>query len=121
MVDTAVTVWQKSPQRAAQAVDRLMAHRLVSGADILNWVFQWSGFNSLNIQLQNGLAWEIIYNAVNKTLARTQVNLVSAWHFSIKACQPFQYHISIVSHSFAQRPGYIALFMPLPSNHDRGN
>jgi len=37
-VDVATGVWASSPQRAAMAVDRLMALRLVSAAAIARWV-----------------------------------------------------------------------------------
>ena len=53
-----------------------MAHRLVDGAAIVRWAFGSSGLLSLEDQIGNGLAWEAVYNAVNKTLARTQ-----AWRF----------------------------------------
>lgn len=76
-------MWQNVPQRAAQAIDRLMAHRLVSGADIVRWVFASPGFLSLTNQLQNGLAWEVLYNAVNKTLARTQVTFHFYSHYPL--------------------------------------
>ena len=72
-MDAAATVWQNAPQRAAQAIDRLMAHRLTDGPAIVRWTFAWPGFLSLVDQLQTGLAYEVLYNAVFKTLARTQV------------------------------------------------
>ena len=50
-----------------------MAHRLVEGSAILRWAFESPGLLSLDDQIANGLAWEAVYNAVNKTLARTQV------------------------------------------------
>jgi hypothetical protein len=50
-----------------------MAHRLVEGSAILRWAFSSPGLLSLDDQIANGLAWEALYNAVNKTLARTQV------------------------------------------------
>ena len=37
-MDVATGVWASSPQRAAMAVDRLMALRLVSAAAIARWV-----------------------------------------------------------------------------------
>ena len=37
-MDVATGVWSSSPQRAAMAVDRLMALRLVSAAAIARWV-----------------------------------------------------------------------------------
>ncbi len=49
-----------------------MAHRLVEGSAILRWAFASPGLLSLEDQIANGLAWEAVYNAVNKTLARTQ-------------------------------------------------
>lgn len=73
LISTAANVWRNAPQRAAQAIDRLMAHRLVDGAAIVRWAFGSSGLLSLEDQIGNGLAWEAVYNAVNKTLARTQV------------------------------------------------
>jgi len=73
LVDTATRVWANAPQRATQAVDRLMALRLVSGAAIVAWVFGSPGVRALSDELSTGLAWEAFYNAVNKMLARTQV------------------------------------------------
>lgn len=72
LIATAADVWRDAPQRAAQAIDRLMAHRLVDGSAIVRWAFSSSGLLSLNDQVANGLAWEVLYNAVNKTLARAQ-------------------------------------------------
>lgn len=76
LVSTAANVWQCAPQRAAQAIDRLMAHRLVDGSAVVRWAFSSPGLLTLSDQISNGLAWEAIYNAVNKTLARTQVGLL---------------------------------------------
>ena len=73
MVRTTAEVWKDAPQRAAQAIDRLMAHRVVDGLAILRWAFDFQGLVSLQNELATGLVWEVIYNAVNKTLARTQV------------------------------------------------
>ena len=73
LVGTAADVWRDAPQRAAQAIDRLMAHRLVEGRAIVRWAFSSPGLLSLDDNLANGLAWEAVYNAVNKTLARSQV------------------------------------------------
>lgn len=69
---TAADVWRDAPQRAVQVIDRLMAHRLVDGAAITRWAFGSRGLLHLEDQTANGLAWEALYNAVNKTLARTQ-------------------------------------------------
>lgn len=71
-IGTAADVWKNAPQRAAQAIDRLMAHRLVTGAAIVRWAFASQGLLNLDDQVANSLAWEVIYNAVNKTIARTQ-------------------------------------------------
>ena len=73
MVAVAAEVWKAAPQKAAQAIDRLMALRLVSGTAIVNWVFGSHGVSQLDDELATGLAWEVFYNAVNKTLARAQV------------------------------------------------
>ena len=73
MVDVAVGVWAASPQRAAMAIDRLMSLRLVSGAAIARWVFGSEGVRSLDDEVAGGLAWDLLYAAVDKTLARTQV------------------------------------------------
>ena len=73
MVAAAAEVWKAAPQKAAQAIDRLMALRLVSGTAIVNWVFDSHGVRQLDDELATGLAWEVFYNAVNKTLARAQV------------------------------------------------
>lgn len=73
MVDVAAEVWKAAPQKAAQAIDRLMALRLVSGTAIVNWVFDSHGVRQLDNQLATGLAWEVFYNAIDKMLARAQV------------------------------------------------
>jgi hypothetical protein len=73
LVGVAAQVWSRAPQRAAQAIDRLMALRLVSGVAIITWVFGSPGVRSLDDELASGTAWEVFYNAVNKMLARTQV------------------------------------------------
>ena len=73
MVDVAAEVWKAAPQKAAQAIDRLMALRLVSGTAIVNWVFDSHGVRQLDDELATGLAWEVFYNAINKMLARAQV------------------------------------------------
>lgn len=39
MIGRAAKVWASSPQRAAMAIDRLMALRLVTGASIVAWAF----------------------------------------------------------------------------------
>lgn len=72
-VETAADVWRDAPQRAAQAIDRLMANRLVDGAAVVRWAFASPGLLRIEDQAANGLAWEVVYNAVNKTIARTQV------------------------------------------------
>ena len=73
MVAVAAEVWKTAPQKAAQAIDRLMALRLVSGPAIVNWVFDSHGVRQLDDELATGLAWEVFYNAVDKMLARAQV------------------------------------------------
>ena len=73
MVAVAAEVWKTAPQKAAQAIDRLMALRLVSGTAIVNWVFDSRGVRQLDDELATGLAWEVLYNAVDKMLARAQV------------------------------------------------
>ncbi len=39
-VGVASEMWAAAPQRAAQAIERLMAFRLVSGAAIVRWAFR---------------------------------------------------------------------------------
>ena len=73
MVAVAAEVWKSAPQKAAQAIDRLMALRLVNGPAIVNWVFDSRGVRQLDDELATGLAWEVFYNAVDKMLARAQV------------------------------------------------
>ncbi len=73
MIGAAARVWAASPQRAAMAIDRLMALRLVSGAAIVAWAFGELAVKRFDDELGAGLAWEALYAAVNKTLARTQV------------------------------------------------
>lgn len=73
MVGTAAAVWSTSPQRAAMAIDRLMALRLVTGASIVAWAFGELRVKRFEDEFGAGLAWEALYAAVNKTLARTQV------------------------------------------------
>jgi hypothetical protein len=55
------------------AVDRLMTLRLVSADAIVGWVFGSDGVTALGDESLSGAAWEILYNAVNKTIARVQV------------------------------------------------
>lgn len=78
MVGVAADVWKAAPQRAAQAIDRLMALRLVSGGAIVAWVFANPAVHSLDDEMATGTAWEVFYVAVNKMLARTQVSHHSA-------------------------------------------
>ena len=75
-MDVAVSVWADSPQRAAMAIDRLMALRLVSGASIMRWVFASEGVRTLDDEVAGGVAWDVLYAAVDKALARTQVRAV---------------------------------------------
>ncbi|KAL4428043.1 hypothetical protein ABPG75_002132 [Micractinium tetrahymenae] len=72
LVGAANAVWRKSPQRAAMAVDRLMTLRLVSAEAIVGWVFGSAGVTALGDESLSGAAWEILYNAINKTIARVQ-------------------------------------------------
>ena len=78
LVDTACTVWRRSPQRAAMAVDRLMTLRLVSATAIVRSVFGSDGVNSIEDESASGLAWEVLYNAINKCIARVQVRVAAA-------------------------------------------
>ena len=78
MVAVAAEVWKTAPQKAAQAIDRLMALRLVSGTAIVNWVFDSRGVRQLDDELATGLAWEVFYNAVDKMLARAQVGILDS-------------------------------------------
>lgn len=73
LVGVANSVWRASPQRAAMAVDRLMTLRLVSAEAIVGWVFDSEGVRVLGDESLSGAAWEILYGAVNKTIARVQV------------------------------------------------
>lgn len=102
LVDTATRVWGNAPQRAAQAVDRLMALRLVSGAAIVAWVFGSPGVRALSDELSTGLAWEVFYNAVNKVLARTQVRYTTA-AFSFSCL--YHVHITCFLDSIPTAPG----------------
>lgn len=72
LVGVANSVWRASPQRAAMAVDRLMTLRLVSAEAIVGWVFDSEGVRVLGNESLSGAAWEILYGAVNKTIARVQ-------------------------------------------------
>ncbi|PSC75984.1 nuclear cap-binding subunit 1 [Micractinium conductrix] len=72
LMGVANSVWRASPQRAAMAVDRLMTLRLVSVEAIVGWVFGSQGVRSLGDESLSGAAWEILYNAINKTIARVQ-------------------------------------------------
>ena len=73
LVGVANAVWRRSPQRAAMAVDRLMTLRLVSAEAVVAWVFASEGVRSLGDESLSGAAWEELYDAVNKTIARVQV------------------------------------------------
>lgn len=70
LVETAVAVWARNPQRAAMAVDRLMGLRLVSAEAIVTWAFQSGGVRCISDESRCGMAWEILYAAVSKTTAR---------------------------------------------------
>jgi hypothetical protein len=72
LVGVAADVWAAAPQRAAQAIDRLMALRLVSGGAIVRWAFACAGTAQLGDEAATGLAWEAFHNAINKMIARTQ-------------------------------------------------
>lgn len=78
-----VSVWADSPQRAAMAIDRLMALRLVSGASIVRWVFASGGVRTLDDEVAGGLAWDVLYAAVDKALARTQVRILGSSPFGL--------------------------------------
>lgn len=73
LVDTACAVWRSSPQRASMAVDRIMTLRLASAEAIIHWVFASAGVKSNADESLSGTAWEVLYNAINKTIARVQV------------------------------------------------
>lgn len=79
LVGVASSVWAKAPQRAAMAVDRLMTLRLVSAEAIVGWVFGSAGVTALGDESLSGAAWEILYNAINKTIARVQVGARGVW------------------------------------------
>lgn len=72
MIGGAAHAWATSPQRAAMAIDRLMALRLVTGAAIVDWAFRELRVKRFDEELGASLAWEALYAAVNKTIARTQ-------------------------------------------------
>lgn len=72
LVAAAAKVWSRNPQRAVMAVDRLMAQRLASGEAIVTWVFQSEGVRSISDESRCGMAWDILYAAVDKTTARVQ-------------------------------------------------
>ncbi|KAK9846278.1 hypothetical protein WJX81_000837 [Elliptochloris bilobata] len=71
-VATAARVWEAAPQRAAQAIDRLLALRLVRASAVVRWAFSTPAVLALRDELGAGLAWEAFHGAVAKTLARTQ-------------------------------------------------
>ena len=96
-VGVAAREWAAAPQRAAQAIDRLMALRVVSGADIARWAFGSPGLRCLDDEVATGLAWEVLFNAVNKTLARTQVPPVP----TAKALIRCRHDMHCVLHVFA--------------------
>jgi hypothetical protein len=74
LVGMAASVWHAWPQRAAMAVDKLMTLRLVSARAIVGWVFASEGVTALGDESLSGAAWEVLYNAVNKTVARVQAS-----------------------------------------------
>ena len=86
----AARAWRSAPQRGAQAVDRLMAARLVSGASVVRWALSSRGFLRLPSSSssspssfpssENGggggggeaqtLAWDALHIALDKLAAR---------------------------------------------------
>lgn len=72
IVGVAARVWEDSPLRGAMAIDRLMALRLASASSIVAWSFAALQSKRLDDELAAGLAWDSLYAAVNKTIARTQ-------------------------------------------------
>ena len=86
LVDVANSVWRRSPQRAAMAVDRLMSLRLVSAEAIVGWVFGSAGVTTLGDESLSGAAWEILYNAINKTIARVQVRAACRRRAPVASC-----------------------------------
>jgi len=81
--------WKAAPQRGAQAVDRLMAARLVSGASVVRWALSSKGFLSLapspssaadgnsdlaaaaaSASAAQTLAWDALHVALDKLAAR---------------------------------------------------
>lgn len=40
-----------------------------------SWVFGSEGVTALGDESLSGAAWEILYNAINKTIARVQVSI----------------------------------------------
>jgi nuclear cap-binding protein subunit 1 len=72
MVEVAAAVWAANPQRAAMAVDRLMGLRLVSARAVVAWAFRSDGVRSIADESRCGMAWDVLYAAVNKTSARVQ-------------------------------------------------
>lgn len=69
-------VWATNPQRASMTIDRLMTLRLVSAKSIVSWVFQSAGLQLLQDESESGMAWEILYRAVDKTIVRVQASLL---------------------------------------------
>ena len=55
-----------------------MTLRLVSAEAIVSWVFGSEGVSSIADESQSALSWEILFNAVNKCIARVQVRWCGA-------------------------------------------
>lgn len=68
LVACAVELWKKSPQMGAIVVDKCMGLRIISNLAIVDWVFSPANRSLLHSSLH---AWEILQNAINKTVNRT--------------------------------------------------
>lgn len=74
-LQTVAQVWEKNTLRAVMAVDRLMTLRLISANSIIEWVFSSGGIESLEDQRKFSFAWESMYRAIDKTIARVEDTL----------------------------------------------
>jgi len=71
-LQTVAQVWERNTLRAVMAVDRLMTLRLISVKSIIEWVFSSGGIESLEDQRKFSFAWESMYRAIDKTIARVE-------------------------------------------------
>ena len=76
MVAMAAQVWAASPQRAAMAIDRLMALRLAGGGAIVEWAFGALAQKRFNDELGAGAhhpSWNNFTLSPSRMLTRTPV------------------------------------------------